>query len=74
MDAKHVIAINSGTSALHASLLSIGIRQDDEVILPSFTFVATANSVLGVGAKPIFADINKQDYTLDTIDIEKKIK
>ena len=73
MDVKHVIAVNSGTSALHASLLSIGIKQGDEVILPSFTFVATANSVIAAGAKPIFADINKQDYTIDTVDIEKKI-
>ena len=44
INVKHVIAVNSGTSALHASLLSIGVKQGDEVILPSFTFVATANS------------------------------
>jgi perosamine synthetase len=73
MNVKHVIAVNSGTSALHASLLSIGIKQGDEVILPSFTFVATANSVMAAGATPIFADINKQDYTIDIVDIEKKI-
>ena len=73
MNVKHVIAVNSGTSALHASLLSIGIKQGDEVILPSFTFVATANSVMAAGATPIFADINKQDYTIDVVDIEKKI-
>ena len=73
LDVKHVIAINSGTSALHASLLSIDIKQGDEVILPSFTFVATANSVLAAGAKPIFIDINKQDYTIDTVDLENKI-
>ncbi len=73
INVKHVIAVNSGTSALHASLLSIGIKQGDEVILPSFTFVATANSVMAAGAKPIFADINKQDYTIDILDMEKKI-
>jgi dTDP-4-amino-4,6-dideoxygalactose transaminase len=73
INVKHVIAVNSGTSALHASLLSIGIKQGDEVILPSFTFVATANSVMAAGATPIFADINKQDYTIDAVDIEKKI-
>ncbi len=73
INVKHVIAVNSGTSALHASLLSIGIKQGDEVILPSFTFVATANSVMAAGATPIFADINKQDYTIDVVDIEKKI-
>jgi perosamine synthetase len=73
INAKHVIAVNSGTSALHASLLSIGVKQGDEVILPSFTFVATANSVLAAGAKPIFADISKQDYTIDIQDMKKKI-
>jgi perosamine synthetase len=73
VDVKHVIAVNSGTSALHASLLSIGIKQGDEVMLPSFTFVATANSVMATGAKPIFVDINKQDYTIDILDMKKKI-
>ncbi len=73
INVKHVIAVNSGTSALHASLLSIGVKQGDEVILPSFTFVATANSVMATGAKPIFADINQQDYTIDILDMEKKI-
>jgi perosamine synthetase len=43
---KHVIAVNSGTSALHAALLASGVRSGDEVILPSFTFVATANAVV----------------------------
>jgi perosamine synthetase len=73
INVKHVIAVNSGTSALHASLLSLGIKQGDEVILPSFTFVATANSVIASGAKPVFADINKQDYTIDVVDMAKKI-
>jgi perosamine synthetase len=73
LDIKHVIAVNSGTSALYASLLSIGVKQGDEVILPSFTFVATANSVMATGAKPIFADINKQDYTIDILDLKTKI-
>lgn len=73
INVKHVIAVNSGTSALHASLLSIGVRPGDEVILPSFTFVATANSVIAAGAKPVFADINQQDYTIDILDMKKKI-
>ena len=70
---KHVIAVNSGTSAIHASLLSLGVKPGDEVILPSFTFVATANSVIAAGAKPVFVDINKNDYTLDISDVVKKI-
>src|SRR3989337_4066464 len=70
VNVKHVIAVNSGTSALHASLLSIGVGPGDEVIMPSFTFVATANSVIAAGAKPVFADINHQDYTIDILDME----
>jgi perosamine synthetase len=71
---KYVIAVNSGTAALHAALLAAGVKQGDEVLLPSFTFVATANSVIAAGAKPIFADINREDYTIDISDLRAKIK
>lgn len=71
--AKHVLAVNSGTSALHAALLAIGIKQDDEVLIPSFTFVATANAVVATGAKPVFVDIKKDDYTIDPTDLKNKI-
>ena len=70
---KHVIAVNSGTSAIHAALLSLDIKAGDEVLIPSFTFVATANSVIATGAKPVFVDINKNDYTIDVSDVVKKI-
>jgi dTDP-4-amino-4,6-dideoxygalactose transaminase len=70
---KHVIAVNSGTAALHASLLAAGIGQGDEVLVPSFTFVATANAVAASGAKPVFVDINKHDYTIDISDAKSKI-
>lgn len=73
LNVKHVISLNSGTAALHAALLSIGIKSGDEVLLPSFTFVATANSVIATGAKPVFVDINKKDYTIDHQDLRKKI-
>ncbi len=73
INVKHVIAVNSGTSALYASLLSLGIKPGDGVLLPSFTFVATANSVVAAGAKPVFVDINKKDYTIDISDLRKKI-
>lgn len=73
LNVKHVISVNSGTAALHASLLAIGINPGDEVLLPSFTFVATANSVIAAGAKPVFVDINKKDYTIDIPDLKKKI-
>lgn len=70
---KYAVAFNSGTSALHAILLAYGIKKGDEVIVPSFTFIATANSVLFVGAKPIFADVETEIYGLDPKDVEKKI-
>lgn len=73
LNVKHVVAVNSGTAALHASLLSLSVTTGDEVILPSFTFVATANSVVATGAKPVFVDINKDDYTIDIEDLNSKI-
>jgi len=70
---KHVLAVNSGTAALHAALLALEIEQGDEVLLPSFTFVATANAVVAAGAKPVFVDVKKEDYTMDVSDLKKKI-
>ncbi|MDA4124134.1 MAG: DegT/DnrJ/EryC1/StrS family aminotransferase [Thaumarchaeota archaeon] len=63
---KHVVAVNSGTAALHSSLLALGVKAGDEVVIPSFTFVATANVVLACGAKPVFVD-TKKDYNLDPV-------
>ncbi|MEM2761003.1 MAG: DegT/DnrJ/EryC1/StrS family aminotransferase [Nitrososphaerales archaeon] len=70
---KYTAALNSGTSALQASLMALGIGKNDEVLLPSFTFVATANAVLAVGAIPVFVDIKKDDYTMDPEDLEDRI-
>jgi perosamine synthetase len=70
---KHVVAVNSGTAALYAALLAADIKKDDEILLPSFTFVATVNSVAALGARPVFVDINTQDYTLDISDLKSKI-
>lgn len=67
---KYALAFNSGTSALHAALLAYGIGEGDEVIVPSFTFIATANAPLFVGAKPVFADIEEKTYGLDPKDVE----
>lgn len=72
-NARYAIAVNNGTSALYASLLALSIKQGDEVIIPSLTFVATANAIVAAGAKPIFADINLDNYTIDVYDIESKI-
>jgi perosamine synthetase len=70
---RECVAVNSGTSALHLALLSLGIGKGDEVIVPSFTFAATANSVALTGATPIFVDINPQTFCIDPIAISKAI-
>jgi len=70
---KYAIAVNSGTAALQAALYALDIKKGDEVLLPAFTFVGTANAVVATGAKPIFIDILKENYTIDPDDLEKKI-
>lgn len=70
---RYAIAVNSGTAALQASLYALGIKEGDEVLIPSFTFVATANAIVSVGARPVFVDILKENYTMDPSDLEKKI-
>lgn len=70
---KYCLVFNSGTSGLHALLLAYGIREGDEVIVPSFTFIATANAPLFVGARPVFADIEEETFGLDPADVERKI-
>ena len=65
MEGHHCIAVNSGTSALHLGLLASGIERGDEVIIPSFTFAATANAVALCGAIPVFVDIDIDTYTLN---------
>ena len=71
---KHAIAVVNGTAALHLAIKGLGITNGDEVIVPSLTFVATANAVIYVNAKPIFADIASSDnWNISPEDIEKKI-
>jgi len=70
---KYAVTVNSGTAALQAALYAIDIKKGDEVLVPSFSFVATANAVVSTGAKPIFVDILADNYTIDPEDIEKKI-
>lgn len=67
------VAVNSGTSGQHLGLLAAGIGPGDEVIVPSFTFAATANSVALTGATPVFADIRLEDYCLDPKSVESMI-
>lgn len=61
----HSIALNSGTSALHLGLLALGIGPGDEVIVPSFSFAASANAIALTGARPIFCDVEEDFFTLD---------
>ena len=70
---EHAVTLNSGTSALHAALLTLGIGPGDEVIVPSFTFIATANAPLFTGARPVFADIEPGTYGLDPEDVVERI-
>lgn len=73
VNAKHGIATTSCTTSLHLALLAIGVKPGDEVIVPSYSFIATANSVMYAGGKPIFADIDEKTYNIDPEKIEEKI-
>jgi perosamine synthetase len=67
------VAVNSGTSGLHLGLLSSGVKAGDEVIVPSFTFAATANSVALTGATPVFADIDADSFCLSAAAVEAAV-
>lgn len=73
VDNRHCIALNSGTSALHMAFIAAGIKPGDEVIVPSFSFAATANSVALAGAKPVFVDIEDKHFNLDPAKVEAAI-
>ena len=69
----HGMALNSCTAALHLSMLAIGLKDGDEVIVPSMTFTSTASSVIHAGGIPVFADCEKETMNINPEDIEKKI-
>ena len=70
---KHAVAVNSGTSALTLALMAVGLEPGDRAIMPSYSFVATANSTAHLGSEPVFVDIGPDDYNIDPSGIEPAI-
>ena len=70
---NYCVTMNSGTSVLHATMLAYDIKKNDEILVPSFTFISTANSALMVNAKPKFVDIENETYGMDPKKLEKAI-
>ncbi|MDC0202143.1 DegT/DnrJ/EryC1/StrS family aminotransferase [Candidatus Nitrosopelagicus sp.] len=70
---KYAVAVSNCTAALHLSLMALGIKENDEVIIPDLTFVADANAVLACNAKPVVADINKENFFLSISNVKKNI-
>jgi len=73
MGVKHAVSVNSCTAALHLAMRALNIGPRDEVIVPVFTFAATANAPLFCGARPVFADIDEKTFNISPIDIVNKI-
>ena len=71
--AEHAVAVSSCTTALHLSLLVAGVGAGDEVIVPSMSFIATANAVRHAGAVPVFAEVEPDTFNLDLADVERRI-
>ncbi|MEF8842611.1 MAG: DegT/DnrJ/EryC1/StrS family aminotransferase [Haloarculaceae archaeon] len=70
---EHAVVVNSGTTALVAAFRAAGVGPGDEVVVPSFTFIATANAVRLVGAEPVFADVEPDTYGLDPESVEERV-
>jgi perosamine synthetase len=70
---KHALAVTSATTALHLALVALGVGPGDEVIVPAFTWVSTANVVIYCGAKPVFADISPDTFNIDPNDLKTRI-
>lgn len=70
---KYSVALNSATAALHLALLDLNLNKGDEVIIPAFTFAATANMVIHANGTPVLADVDPETFCLDPASVEKKI-
>ncbi|MCF8334903.1 MAG: DegT/DnrJ/EryC1/StrS family aminotransferase [Bacteroidales bacterium] len=73
LDVKHVIPCGNGTDALQISMMALGLQPGDEVITPSFTFIATAEVIALLGLKPVFVDVDPDTFTLNMDEVEKSI-
>ena len=70
---KYAVAVSNCTTALHLAMIIVGVGEGDEVICPSMSYIATANSIMYVGAKPVFAEIDPLTYNIDPADAESRI-
>jgi len=73
LGAKHVLAVNTGTTALHIALDAFGVKDGDEVIVPSLTFCASVQVITSLGARPVFCEINPDNLNVDITDVRNKI-
>lgn len=73
VNTKYAVSTTNGTTALHLALLALGITEKDEVIVPSFSFIASANAIAYMRAKSVFVEVNKNDFGINISDLEKKI-
>jgi perosamine synthetase len=73
LEAKHAVCTNTGTTALHLAMETLGIKKGDEVLVPAFTYVATIQAITATGATPVFCDIHANDLNINPADAKKKI-
>src|SRR5271157_4159017 len=69
----HAVAVSNGTTALHAALLACGIGYGDEVLVPAFSFIATATAVSMCGAKPVFVDVDEETFTISPAQLGERV-